>query len=152
VLLLAAGAYGGYFFAVSRLARLEDAAEVVRVGASPRVHLRGAAALLVGISLVGLAGAAPSTGTTLLAPVALVGVPPLLALLGARGLLARAAQPGPWTAAAVESAVGLALRRSLLATATLAWQGGTAASFLVAGAILCGYPLSHALRRALPPT
>ena len=136
--------YAGYVFAVSRLARLEDAGEERRARANPALFLLAAALLLV---------LAPSAG--ILHPLesrermwaALV-----LAGAGAIGLVQAARHAGPWSADDVSWATGLALRRLLVFTAAVALCAGGSAAWVVAGAILCGYPVSFALRGVFPPS
>lgn len=139
--------YGLYVFCVSRVARLEDAEPLVLASARPERGLLLAAFLLalLGLPLTSvLAGSTSSLATACTSAV--------LALAGALGLARRALQPGPWSAGAVGAAVGMALRRLLMATAALAAQAGTRDGLVVAAAILAGYPVSYLLRRVFPPT
>jgi hypothetical protein len=59
---------------------------------------------------------------------------------------------GVWSSGDLTSATGLALRRLLVFTAAVALSAGGSASWIVAGAILCGYPVSFALRGVFPPS
>jgi 4-hydroxybenzoate polyprenyltransferase len=143
-LLLPALVYGAYVFTLSTLARLEDAEHDEIVATFPRrVLLLCALFLCVG-------------------PFTVPGSPPLvsrllglaLAASGAFGLVQLARSPGPWTRGRAGAATGATLRRLLVLTSALslaAWHGSLAAP-LVAAAILCGYPVSFALRRVFPPT
>jgi NADH:ubiquinone oxidoreductase subunit 4 (subunit M) len=75
----------------------------------------------------------------------------VIALAGAFGLLVRSLRGFP-SRHDVMASVGMALRRLLVATAAIAAQAGTSDGLWVSAAILCGYPLSFALRRIFPPT
>ncbi|HEX6882573.1 MAG TPA: UbiA family prenyltransferase [Planctomycetota bacterium] len=155
LLLLAPLAYGLYVFLVSRLARLEDAdpaAGALRPAPSllamilALLALGGVAAFLAA-HLSGAEAAGVPTWTLGLLPIT-------LALAGARGLGRSLASLGfaPWQAADVQRVAGMGLRRLLVASAALALGAGTPAGVVVAALILCGYPLSFALRRVFPPT
>jgi len=140
--------YGAYVLAVSRLGRLEDAS----VPPAPERTRR-----LLGL----LAGLLVLVPATTLAAELVVGLetPPLagaalalaLALAGARGLLG-AARADPRSPEAIVRAMGLALRRLLVVTSSLAVLPGTPSALACAVCILAGYPLSHALRRIFPPS
>jgi len=155
--ILAAGLYGLYVAAVSRLARLEDSEDGTLAQASPR---RGAILAACLLFLVGCPALFLRALPALLreAPlpvspadlVAILGAP-LLAALGAAGLVHAARAPGPWTHARIGAWVGMGLRRLLVATAALALQAG-APGLWVAPAILLGYGVSFLLRRVFPPT
>lgn len=137
--------YGGYVVCASRVARLEDASSDAEVGSAPRLYMLLAGLLLLAPAFVDVARGWALPHLTALA----------LAGLGAFGLLRAAAQAGPWTRADAGRATGLALRRLLIftAAATLASAGdGGDQGIVVAALILCGFPLSAALRRVFPPT
>jgi len=155
LLLLAPLAYGLYVFLVSRLARLEDAAPAAG-------ELRPAPSLLAMIlALLALGGVAAFLAAYLSAadaagiPTWTLGLLPVAsALAGARGLGRSLARLGfaPWRPADVQRVAGMGLRRLLIASAALALGAGTPDGVVVATLILCGYPLSFALRRVFPPT
>lgn len=137
-------AYGLYVFVVSRLGRMEDGA--APIGERPRALLR-VAGLLLALGPVFAAPDGPALPARLLALA--------LGAAGAFGLFRAAAQPGAFTRADVERCMGLALRRLLVftaATAAVTWRAGQPDALLVVALILAGYPLSHALRRAFPPS
>jgi hypothetical protein len=142
--------YGLYVFAVSRLARLEDAPEAARSGHGPRIALACGALLLVALGCGRIVLEPEAVPERLALAGAWTGA--ALALLGARALLVRALRAELGSAGAVMAAVGMALRRLLVATAALAAQAGSPSGLVVAGAILLGYPLAFALRRVFPPT
>jgi 4-hydroxybenzoate polyprenyltransferase len=142
--LLAPILYAAYVFTVSRLARLEDADEEHRRQASPALSLWIAAFALV---------LAPSAG--ILHPLESrerMWAALLLAGAGAAGLIQAARHTGPWSGDDVTWATGLALRRLLVFTGAVALSAGGSAAWIVAGAILCGYPISFALRGVFPPS
>jgi hypothetical protein len=142
--LLPAILYGGYVFAVSRLARLEDAEPETRARAIPALHLAIASLALVLAPCAGILHPLESRGRMWAAL--------LLAGAGAVGLIQAARGPGPWSAGDVTWATGLALRRLLVFTAAVALSAGGSAAWLAAGAILLGYPLAYALRGVFPPS
>lgn len=159
LLALAPVAYGLYVFLVSRLARLEDLdGERYETGAiRPAGWLvaAGIALLGVGASATWLAWRAPQPDPEWTSPWRFVAERSVvLAGLGAVGLFRCAWQrrARAWQASDVQHATGMALRRLLVASAALATGAGTHAGLAVALAILCGYPLSFALRRVFPPT
>jgi 4-hydroxybenzoate polyprenyltransferase len=146
--------YGLYVLLVSRLARLEDAPEDAIRRGHPAATLACAALALAAIGLPRLLVLWRS-GELVTAPASLrAGVlgAALLAPAGALGLVRRSLRGASWSAEPVGSAVGMALRRLLVATSAIAAQAGTTDGLLVAAAILLGYPLSFALRRLFPPT
>lgn len=142
--LLPAILYGGYVFAVSRLARLEDAEPETRARAIPALHLAIASFALVLAPCAGILHPLESRGRMWAAL--------LLAGAGAVGLIQAARGRGPWSAGDVTWATGLALRRLLVFTAAVALSAGGSAAWLAAGAILLGYPLAYALRGVFPPS
>ncbi len=155
-LVLAPLSYGLYVFLVSRLARLEDLdARTYEAGElRPARWLMAAAAALLGTGLVAAylatrAGTIRSEAMPIASAAAL-----LLASAAAFGLArrARALARGRPQPADVRAAAGMALRRLLVASACFAAGAGGTAGLTVAAAILCGYPLSLALRRVFPPT
>ena len=141
-----------YVASVSAVARLEDAGSDDEVGQTPRVALAVAA-----LSLLAVAWLSPSSG---------VRVAPLLSLslslLGAFALLREAARRKSWTRSDAGRATGLGLRRLLVFSALVALASAPSLrdarsvlespSGLAAALILCGFPLSAALRRVFPPT
>lgn len=136
--------YGAYVLTVSRLGRLEDGGDERPIGARPRALIATAAAFLIAIACV------PSP-TPIVARVAAIA----LALAGAWGLVREAHARATWSRADVERAMGLSLRRLLIATsavALLAVRADDFAGAITAAAILAGYPIAHALRRAFPPS
>jgi 4-hydroxybenzoate polyprenyltransferase len=139
--------YGAYVFAVSRLGRLEDREDRLEERRlHPRWLLIAAAAALPGPAVLALLSGARSLGS-----------PGLLASLAlscaAAASLAAASAGSDWTPTAIQRRMGMALRRLLVFAAAVALLSDSLLhGALVAGAILCGYPLSHALRRAFPPT
>lgn len=138
--------YGLYVFRVSRLGRLEDGEDRAPLGVRPTMLLTAAASLLA------------------LAPF----IPPLspwywpargialaIAISGAWGLVRASRSTRMWTPPLVERAMGLCLRRLLLFSATFAavsFDGAHPDALIATGAILCGYPLSFALRKLFPPS
>jgi 4-hydroxybenzoate polyprenyltransferase len=147
--------YGLYVFSISRLARLEDADDVRFAAERHRARswLAAAALWLVGIALLPLASSLverPFAGE--LPRHALRSALSALALALAFPLLCRALARREWTRPDVLAAVGMALRRLLVATGATAASASTRDGLVVAGCILAGYPLSHALRRVFPPT
>ncbi len=168
--------YAGYVLSVSRMARLEDAEDERPLERRPSRALLAAAAcwmILPAIAVIpwsDASRASAATGGSAPAIATLAAVLPLcLAFaLAVRSLLVESSRPS-WTRALVGRATGMALRRLLVFTstcalisflATLRLRGGGAESAAIAGwsglavayAILLGYPLSFALRRAFPPT
>jgi 4-hydroxybenzoate polyprenyltransferase len=145
--------YGLYVFCISRLARLEDAPDSSLRTGHPRLALAVAGLLLAFLGLPHLIlllreSDAPHPSAERTAAYAAV----VIALAGALGLLWRSLRGNSWSRNDVMAAVGMALRRLLVATAAIAAQAGTSDGLWVAGAILCGYPVSFVLRRAFPPT
>jgi 4-hydroxybenzoate polyprenyltransferase len=141
-----APAYGAYVFAVSRLGRLEDRADRLEERRlHPRWLLRAAAVLLLAPALL----ASGSGARDLDQPAVLSSL--VLSVAAALGLV-RAAADSDWSLSAVQRRMDLALRRLLIFSASVALLSSTREGGLVAAAILCGYPLSHALRRAFPPS
>lgn len=144
ILLVPAAAYGAYVFAVSSLARLEDAPESVLQSSRPSLQL-GLAALILAASPITALALRPSEMWSLFAAL-------VLACLGAAGLAARARHPGPWSGAEVTRATGLGLRRLLVFSSALALATGGREGVFVAVAILAGYPVSYWLRGVFPPS
>ncbi|MFN0007537.1 MAG: UbiA family prenyltransferase [Planctomycetota bacterium] len=136
--------YAAYVFTVSRLARLEDADRNEQQRASPS-WLLGVAAVLL---LLAPCAALLHPLESLARPCAAL----LLAAAGALGLIRAAHRPGIWSSEDLTRATGFALRRLLVFTAAVALSAGGTASWIVAGAILCGYPVSFALRGVFPPS
>jgi 4-hydroxybenzoate polyprenyltransferase len=146
--------YGLYVYCVSRVARLEDTSDSAGKGSGARLGLGLAGALLALVGTIRMllwlrhAGHAPWPRGEIRGACAGAAI----ALWGALGLIRRSLRRAPWHASGVMAAVGMALRRLLVATAAIAAQAGTRDGLWVAAAILCGYPVSHALRRVFPPT
>ncbi len=137
--------YGAYVFLVSRLGRMEDGEDTAPLGQRPRFYLLLAGLALLAPALFPLGF--PIHGCNVAAAL-------LLAAAGAYGLLRTALQTQQWERALVRESMGLALRRLLIPTATMSLLAGgwTSAGYYVAAAILAGYPLSFALRKAFPPS
>jgi 4-hydroxybenzoate polyprenyltransferase len=137
--------YGAYVFNASRVARLEDVADESEIGSLPRSHLLAAALMLVAPAFV-----QPRNSLTFVPdPIALA-----LGALGAFGLARVALRTKLWRRGDVGRATGMALRRLLVFTASCAIISGAPEhrGWILAAAILAGYPISSALRRVFPPT
>ncbi|MDP6538541.1 MAG: UbiA family prenyltransferase [Planctomycetota bacterium] len=139
---LAPVVYAAYVCCVARLGRLEDGADEGLSSQRPRHLLTGAAVLLAVCALPFLSLPLRPAQVGALA----------LAVVAAAGLVARAHAVATWTPAAVEAAMGLALRRLLALTAAFALAAGGPHGPAVAAAILAGYPLSWGLRGVFPPS
>ncbi len=137
--------YGAYVFSASKIARLEDRADDAGVGGVARVYAGLTALLLLAPAVVDV------QRESALAPdlVALA-----VAAAASWSLLRAAATTREWTRAACGRFTGLALRRLLVFTAVcvLSHRGATSDGWVLALAILAGFPLSAALRRVFPPT
>lgn len=139
-------AYGGYVFFISRLGRLEDDEDEGVLGARPAAYLRAASLCLLAL---------PACGWLLPRP---AGLGPLasaaVAWAGAAALVRSAWGGLDWTRAEVGRHMGMSLRRLLVFTAATSLLGAAwgTAPWIVAAAILAGYPLSFALRKVFPPT
>lgn len=148
--------YGLYVFCVSRLARMEDAPETTWSRGHPRRGLALAGSVLVAVGLPHLIvqWRSPDLDPSLSPDVERMSAyaAAVIALAGAVGLLQRSLRLAAWSRSDVMAAVGMALRRLLVASAAIAAQAGTSDGLWVAGAILCGYPISFFLRRVFPPT
>jgi 4-hydroxybenzoate polyprenyltransferase len=148
--------YFVYVASASRVARLEDANDDAAVGSTPRTYLTLAALALLAVPWIHVADGPQWPA---LAPLVLVA-------LGSIALVREALRPGPLTRADAGRATGLALRRLLIFTAAVTLGAGAARPVLdglltlptksnctwAALAILCGFPLSAALRKVFPPT
>lgn len=153
LLLLAPLSYGLYVFLVSRLARLEDT--------DPEEGELRPARLLLALILA-LLGLGVVAGALALHPVSLAPDRPIWVSLGAVVLVQlgsiglerslRELGRGAWRAVDVQRVAGMGLRRLLVASSALALGAGTQDGLVVSALILCGYPLSFALRRVFPPT
>jgi 4-hydroxybenzoate polyprenyltransferase len=140
--------YAGYVFAVARMGRWEDVLDESRIGRSPARACGLLAGLLLVLPLLVPAGERPMYGVDGLrfAPALAV------AALGALALGRLAGRRAAWSRAEVLAAMGVALRRLLVFTSSVALATGTRDGAWVAAAILSGLPLSWALRRAFPPS
>jgi len=146
-------AYGAYVFVVSCLGRLEDGEDGLRTRRiGPRGLLTAAALLLLAPSvLITTAGDMPwiaERNAGIWSPVLGIGI----ALAGALGLLQRALQEKDWSPARIGAVMGMALRRLLVFTSSLAILFGGRDGLIVGLLILAGYPVSHALRKVFPPS
>ncbi|MAG63145.1 MAG: UbiA family prenyltransferase [Planctomycetota bacterium] len=137
--------YGAFIVCISFLGRLEDGG-----GGSlqhrPARYVRGAAAALCATPALGLLMTSPPTKWAWTA---------CTGLSLASGLwLLNAIPKGDWTPALVRQAMGRALRSTLPFTASLALlhSGDSIAARWVVLGVLAAVPLSHALRRVLPPS
>lgn len=137
--------YAGYIICVSLLGRLEDG-EGGALDQRAGRYVRGAAAALFAAPALGLLMIpTPTTGAWAAAS----------GLTAVSGLwLLNAIPAGPWSQALVGKAMGRALRSTLPFSASLALlhAGESTAARWVAFAVLAAVPLSHALRRVLPPS
>jgi hypothetical protein len=163
--------YGAYVFLVSRLGRLEDGEDERPLGRRPAWLAAAAATLLLLVPVLPLpplpalsapfevgevgamgAEAAGADGLSAFLQSQRITLAALVAAAGAFGLARAALQRAPWTRGRVMQVMGMALRRLLILTSAAALARGTPAGLAVALAILCGYPLSFALRKVFPPT
>lgn len=138
--------YAAYVFTVSRLGRLEDAPDERTLGRRPARLLITAGALLL---LAPLAVRVGRPGAFSLGPEVFAAA--LVAGFGAAGIV-RASRVERWARGDVLRAMGVSLRRLLVLTAAVALAVGGADAWLVAGAILAGFPLAYALRGVFPPS
>jgi 4-hydroxybenzoate polyprenyltransferase len=131
---VAVAAYGLYVLSISKLGRLEDV-EAARVGRSPSGWLLAAAlcCLITPLATRSWSGA-------------------LLAGLGALVLVRAALPVRDWPRVELVPAMGRALRMLLLLTASFALSSPAEERWLVAGLVLCGYPIASALRQRFPPS
>lgn len=144
VLIVPAVVYGLYVFVVSRLGRLEDGEDDAPLDRRPSRFLFAAGAVLLSVPLV-VPDVAIAARVAAFASVA----------LAAYALIRTAHATSAWTRADVERAMGLALRRLLVASAAIALLGlrpGSWDGAIAAALILLGYPIAHGLRRAFPPS
>jgi 4-hydroxybenzoate polyprenyltransferase len=148
--------YGGYVFCVSRLGRLEDGEDDRPLGRRPARLLACAAALLLALPVLPLAAlperVIAADGLRAFVASQRITIATLVAAAGAFGLLRLAFRLSLWSRLDVLRAMGMALRRLLCFTATVAVMSGTLAGVAVGAAILGGYPLSFGLRRVFPPS
>lgn len=154
LLWLAPCAYGGYVFFVSRVARLEDV-EPERVDSRPARWVM--AAVLALLALGALAAYFADLALEVQPRTSYLrslGAPLALAIAGATGLFQFVWKHADsvCSPADIQRVAGMALRRLLVCSATIACGAGTLDGTLVALAILLGYPLAFALRRVFPPT
>lgn len=137
--------YFAYVFCLSRLGRMEDAEDAAPLGRRPSVLLSACALVLIAVPLT---PRWPESGAARALAFALTG-------LAAIGLARTAWTTRHWSRAAIESAMGMALRRLLVFTAAvalLALRPNVVAPIAVALAVLAGYPFSRGLRRIFPPS
>lgn len=154
---LLVGLYFLYVASVSVVARLEDVASDAAVGSLPRWALGLASAALLALPWV-------HATEGFVRPQLL---PAGLAVLAAWALVREVLRRGPWSRADAGRATGLGLRRLLVFSALVALASvpahgveldgvqGLASghwALAVAAAILCGFPISVALRKVFPPT
>ena len=157
VVFLPALLYGLYVFCVSRVGRMEDAEEAKL---APGPWILAALAVLLAVPWAPHAGPPAHYGFLTEDWTAHRPRPALACRALAAGLVVAAAwaplrlalAPTVWTTALVERVMGVLLRRLLVFTAALALAAGSLDGLIAAGAILCGYPLSFALRRVFPPS
>ncbi len=144
-LVLPALIYGGFIACVSLLGRLEDG-QGGAIGRRPTLYLRGAAAMLVLIPALGWAQFPTPSAWAWAASVGLA--------WSAAGWLLRATPKGGWTRPLIGRAMGRALRTTLPFMAALAvlHAGHSESARWIAAGALAAVPISHALRRVLPPT
>lgn len=145
-LVAATAGYGLYVFLLSCLARYEDSEAGPLPGAGsplhPRVLLALAACVLALLPLLRALDVA--------APRAWIAAGCGLAVLGASGLVRRVRAIDDWNPPAILGSMGMGLRRLLVATGSLALTQGGTTGLAVAACVLCGYPVSYALRRVFP--
>jgi 4-hydroxybenzoate polyprenyltransferase len=137
--------YGIYVTSISRLGRLEDGEDGAPIGHRPQRYLGIAAVALAALPLA-TAQVLPTSGRIAAGAIAWTGAFGLVQLIWRRTA---------WTRERIEQAMGVALRRLLLftaAVAALSFDRAHPASLIVAGLILCGYPISYWLRRVFPPS
>jgi len=159
--------YGLYVGVVSVLGRLEDGEDDRPLGRRPSMLVALAASLLLALPLLPLPVLPIGDGGGWLPPWSddplglaepgflerhRITLAMLIAGPGAFGLLRLAFRMTPWTRPRVMQAMGMALRRLLICTAALSMLRGTPGGLVVAVVILCGYPLSFALRKVFPPS
>ncbi|MDE0915023.1 MAG: UbiA family prenyltransferase [Planctomycetota bacterium] len=137
--------YAGYILCVSLLGRLEDG-EGGALDQRAGRYVRGAAAALFAAPALGLLMTPTPTAGAWAASSALTVISGLWLL--------NAIPTGPWSQALVGKAMGRALRSTLPFSASLALlhAGDSAPARWVALGVMAAVPLSHALRRVLPPS
>lgn len=139
--------YALYVANLSVLGRRED--DVTREpGAAPARALHLATAALVAAPFAGAFAARGAIDVG--SPWIWAGV--ALAVASAVGLQREAARAEPFTRGDVVRVMGLLLRRLLILTAAATLASGRPGAWIVALAILAGYPLSRHLRRVFPPS
>lgn len=140
---LPCAAYALYVLIVSRLGRMEDAEDAAPLGSRPSMLLVMAACCFF-LPLLVPPVVEPERG-----------VPLVLAIAAAWGLVHAARRTRPWTRALVEREMGACLRRLLVFSAIVALLRANLAradAWIGALVILSGYWIAHALRRAFPPS
>jgi len=147
-LVFVAAGYGLYVFFLSCLARYEDSEAGPLPGAGSPFHPRKLLALAACVlALLPLLRALDAS-----APRAWIAAGCGLAVIGASGLLHRVRAIDDWNPSAILGAMGMGLRRLLVVTGSLALTQGGTIGVAVAACVLCGYPVSYALRRVFPPS
>lgn len=176
---VACGLYATYVFFTSRLARLEDDEELSDLGSRPRRYLLAASLCLALAPLTVFAMRGPMFGSSpdrdtateevIVIGWAVLGLPwimsGIVAWISAFLLAKPAREREVWTRADVGRSAGMALRRLLICSAVFAWSAPLGAvragvtdirpgfaAYLVAPALLLGYPIALRLRRVFPPT
>jgi len=145
-----AAAYALYVFFVSRLGRLEDIESESTLGRAPSLYLAGASLMLLAPAIAALVRVMHAELAQREAGIACAGAA-FVAIWGSGPLAARAWKTRAWRKLDVLRAMGLALRRLLVFSAGTALIAGSA-GWIVAAAILCGYPISYLLRGVFPPS
>jgi 4-hydroxybenzoate polyprenyltransferase len=145
-------AYALYVFFVSRLGRREDVGDETALGRAPAVELGAAALALAALPLIAIARLASDALVTRTEAGLVVAGTAFVVCWGAAPLALRAWTTRTWRKADVLRAMGFALRRLLVFTAGAALLCGGAQGWIVALAILCGYPIAYALRSVFPPS
>jgi hypothetical protein len=144
--------YALYVFFVSRLGRREDVGDDTTLGRAPAVELGAAALALTALPLIAIARLASDALATRAEAGLVVAGTAFVVSWGAAPLALRAWTTRTWRKADVLRAMGFALRRLLVFTAGAALLCGGAQGWIVALAILCGYPIAYALRGVFPPS
>jgi len=145
-------AYALYVLCVSRLGRREDVRDDSALGRTPSLELGFAALALTAVPVIAIARLARDELATQREAGLVVAGTAFVVCFGAAPLALRALRTPTWTRADVLRAMGLALRRLLVFTSGAALLCGGTYGWIVALAILCGYPISYFLRGVFPPS